>query len=162
MAMAVMAWVIAIPLLGMVTGLRTFMPMAVICWFAYRGNLPVNDDWTEWTAKLTAAIVFTVLAAGEVIGDKLPQTPDRISLVPLLFRLIFGSLAGAIVAAGLDGSVIEGIFLGLIGALIGAFGGYLIRRELVHKMQCKDWPVAVAEDAIALCFAILAMGIITG
>ena len=162
MAMAVMAWVIAIPLLGLATGLRTFTPLAVLCWFAYRGNLPVNDDWTMWVAKLSTAIVFTVFAAAELIGDKHPRIPDRISLGPLLFRLGFGSLAGAIVAAGLDGPVIEGILLGLGGAFLGAFGGYLIRRELVQHMGCKDWPIAAAEDIIAICCAVLAMGIITG
>jgi uncharacterized membrane protein len=162
MAMAVMAWVIAIPLLGLVTGLRTFTPMAILCWFAYSGNLPVNDEWTMWVPKLTTAIIFTVLAIGELVGDKLPRIPDRVSRGPLLARLFFGSLAGAIVAAGLNGSVIEGVLLGLVGALLGTLGGYLTRRDLVDKLKCQDWPVAVAEDIIGIFCAVLAMGIITG
>jgi uncharacterized membrane protein len=162
MVMAVMAWVIAIPLLGLVTGLRTFTPMAILCWFAYFGHLPINDDWTAWVPKLSTAIVFSVLAIGELIGDKLPQIPGRTSLGPMLGRLGFGGLAGAIVAAGLDGSVVEGVVLAMAGALIGTFGGYLIRRDVVQHLQCKDWYVALAEDAIAICCAIFAMGIVTG
>jgi uncharacterized membrane protein len=162
MTMAMMAWVIALPLLGVVTGLRTLTPIAVLCWFAYRGYLPVDDTWAFWTAKSASVIVFTVLAVGELIGDKLPKTPDRISIGPLLARICFGGLVGAIVATGLNGSAIEGLVLGAGGAVIGAFGGYLVRRELVQSLGCKDWYIAVAEDAIAVGCAILAMGVVTG
>jgi uncharacterized membrane protein len=162
MTMAVLAWLVAIPLLGAVTGMRTFTPMAVLCWFAYRGDLPVDDTWASWAGKLTTAIIFSVLAASELVGDKLPRIPDRIAPFPLVARVLFGGLVGAIVATGLDGSVIEGVLLGVGGALIGAFGGGLIRRELVRELGCKDWQVAVAEDAIAICCAVLSMGVVTG
>jgi uncharacterized membrane protein len=75
---------------------------------------------------------------------------------------VFGGLIGAIVAVGLNGSSFEGGILGVAGALVGAFGGFLIRRDLVQKNGRKDWPVALVEDAIALGCAILAMGIVTG
>jgi uncharacterized membrane protein len=162
MTMAVLAWLIAIPLLGAVTGLRTLTPMAVLCWFAYLGHLPVDGTWAFWSGKFSVAIVFTVLAVGEYIGDKLPNTPNRISLFPLITRLVFGGLMGAIVATGLDGSAFEGILLGTGGALVGAFAGYLIRRELVQRLECKDWYIAVAEDVLAVVCAILAMGVVTG
>ncbi len=154
MTMAVLAWLVAIPLLGVVTGLRTMMPMAVLCWFAYRGDLPVDDTWASWAGKLPTAIIFSVLAAGELVGDKLPRTPNRIAPFPLVARFCFGGLVGAIVATGLDGSVLEGVLLGAGGALIGAFGGFLIRRELVEQLGSRDWQVAVAEDAIAICCAV--------
>ena len=162
MTMSVLSWLIAIPLLGAVTGLRTMTPMMVICWFAYRGNLPVDGTWAAWTGHLISAIVFTVLAVGEYIGDKLPKTPNRTAPGPLVARLVFGGLGGAIVATGLNGSIVEGVLLGLAGALLGAFGGYLVRRELVHLLACKDWYVAVVEDLVAIGCAILAMGVITG
>ncbi|MEO8737186.1 MAG: DUF4126 family protein [Edaphobacter sp.] len=162
MATAVMAWILAIPLLGAATGMRTFTPMAVLCWFAYLGYLPVDGTWAFLAAKPAMAIVFTVLALGEIVGDKLPRIPDRISTGPLLARLVFGGLVGAIVAAALNGSEFEGAVLGLGGALVGAFGGYLVRREIVERSSCKDWPVAVAEDLVTVGFAILAMGVVTG
>jgi uncharacterized membrane protein len=162
MAMAVMAWIIAIPLLGAAAGMRTFTPMAVVCWFAYLGYLPVDGTWAFWVAKLITAIVFTVLALGELIGDKLPSAMDRTAMGPLVARLIFGGLVGGIVAAALNGSEFEGVVLGLGGALVGAFGGYLIRREIVERSGGKDWPVAVAEDLVTIGFAIVAMGIVTG
>ena len=162
MAMAMMAWIVAIPMLGAATGMRTFTPMAVICWFAYTGYLPVEGTWASWVAKLVTAIVFTVLALGELVGDKLPKTPDRTATGPLIARLIFGALVGGIVAASLNGSEIEGVILGVGGALVGAFGGQLIRREIVERSGSKDWPVAVAEDLVTVGFAVLALGIVTG
>jgi uncharacterized membrane protein len=162
MAMEMMTWLIAIPLLGLITGVRTFTPMAVLCWFAWAGYLPVQDTWAFWTAKLVTAIVFTVLALGEYVGDKLPKTPNRTSPGPLIARLIFGALIGAIVAAGLNGAGIEGVILGVLGALVGTFAGFLIRREIVIWLGCKDWPVALVEDVSAILCAVLAMGVVTG
>jgi uncharacterized membrane protein len=162
MALAVMSWLLAIPLLGAVTGLRSMMSMAVLCWFVYKGHMVLDGSWDAWATKLPTAILFTVLAVGELIADKLPRTPNRTSPGPLLVRIVMGGLVGALVADGLNGPGFEGVFLGVVGALIGAFGGFLIRREVVERGNGSDWPVAVVEDAIAIGCAVLAMGIITG
>ena len=162
MAMAILTWLIAIPLLGVVTGMRSMTAMAVLCWFAYRGDLPLNDTWAWWAAKLVTAIIFSVLALGEFVVDKLPKTPNRTAPVGLLVRVVMGGLVGAIVAAGLNGSEFEGVILGVGGALIGTFGGFLVRREIVLRLGCKDLPVALAEDLSAIVCAVLAMGVVTG
>ena len=86
MTILVLTWLVAIPLLGVVTGLRTMTPMAVLCWFAYTTDLPVQGTWAFWTAKLVSVIIFTVLAAGEYFGDKLPRTPNRTDPGPLAAR----------------------------------------------------------------------------
>jgi uncharacterized membrane protein len=162
MAMAILTWLVAVPLLGVVTGMRSMTAMAVLCWFAYRGDLSLDDTWAAWAGKLTTAIIFTVLAVGELVADKLPKTPNRTAPFPLLARVILGGLVGAIVAAGLNGSEFEGVILGVGGALIGAFGGFLVRREIVIRFGGKDWPVALVEDASAIICAVFAMGIVTG
>jgi uncharacterized membrane protein len=162
MAMAILTWLVAVPLLGVVTGMRSMTAMAVLCWFAYRGDLSLDDTWATWAGKLTTAIIFTVLAVGELVADKLPKTPNRTAPFPLLARVILGGLVGAIVAAGLNGSEFEGVILGVGGALIGAFGGFLVRREIVIRFGGKDWPVALVEDASAIICAVFAMGIVTG
>jgi uncharacterized membrane protein len=162
MTMTMLAWLVALPLLGVVTGMRTFVPMAVLCWFAYRGNLPVDGTWAAWTGHLVTALIFSVLAVGEIVGDKLPKTPNRTNLLGMTGRIIVGGLMGAIVATALDGSVFEGILLAVSGAFVGAHAGYLVRRELVVLLRWKDWHVAVFEDVIAVVWAVLAMGVVTG
>ncbi len=161
MGVAIMALLFAVPLLGALTGLRTMMPMAVLCWFAYLGYLPVEGTWAFWSAKLVTVVVFTVLAAGELIGDKLPMTPDRISAFPLIARVCFGGLVGALAATGLHASAVEGIILGSLSALGGAFVGYFIRRLLVEEKNNPDMVVAVCEDALTIVLSVIAMRIIT-
>jgi len=170
MTMAVLSWVLAIPLLGVMTGLRTMTPIAVMCWFAYlgqagsqdQGDLPVAGTWAFWTAKLATVVIFTLFALGEYVGDKLPQTPNRIAPGPLGARIVFGGLVGAIAATAMQGSVIEGIILGSLGALVGAFVGYHVRKHLVEISGRPDWNVALLEDVSALLLSIFALGIITG
>jgi uncharacterized membrane protein len=147
----------AIPLLGLMTGCRTMSPMAVLCWFLYLGELKVEGTWAFWAAKLVTVIVFTVLAAGELIGDKLPQTPNRTALMPLVARMLFGGLVGAIVATGLHASLNIGVLAGSVFALAGAFLGYHIRHWLVASRKLPDFAVALAEDAVVIGVSIAAL-----
>lgn len=162
MAMAVLSWLVAIPLLGFCTGLRSMTPMALICWYAHLGYLPVEGTWAFWAASPVSVGVFTLLAAGEYIGDKLPRTPSRIAAFPLIARLVFGGLVGAIIATALSGSILEGAFLALIGAALGSFGGYFLRRLAVERTGWPDWRIAVAEDVLTLICSFFAMGVVTG
>ena len=177
MALAMLSWIFAIPLLGFLTGFRTLTPIAVLCWFAYAGQLGlpahhlpdsvihgtgVHGTWAFWAARPISAIIFSILAVGELIGDKLPMTPDRIAPFPLIARVCFGGLVGALAATGLHGSAIEGAFLGSISALAGAFVGFYCRRALTQEQGFPDLAVAIGEDVITISLSILAMGIITG
>jgi uncharacterized membrane protein len=157
-----MSLLIAIPLLGLTTGLRSMTPMALICWYAVLGYLPVDGTWAAWTAHLWVAVVLTVLAVGELIADKLPRTPDRTATGPLLWRLILAGMAGSIAAGAINEPGLEGVLLAELGALLGAFGGFMVRRDLVEKMDCKDWHVAVAEDLITILCAGFALHVVTG
>lgn len=162
MAIAMMSWMLAIPLLGLTTGLRSMTPMAVVCWFAYFGYLPVDGTWASWTAKLWVAIAWTVLALGELAADKTSWIPNRTAAGPLLARVVLGGMAGAIATIALAGPAIEGILLAVIGALLGAFGGFMVRRDLVEKLGCQDWHVAVAEDLFTILAAGFALHVVTG
>lgn len=162
MSSPILAWLIAIPVLGVMTGLRAMTPMAVLCFFAHRGDLEVSGTWAFWTAKPVTVIIFIVLALGEYIGDKLPGTPNRTSTFPLVSRIAFGALVGALAATGLHGSALEGSFLGAISAFAGAFLGYSVRQWLTREKGLPDLPVALGEDALALGLTFLAIGIVTG
>ena len=146
MAIAVLSWLVAIPLLGFATGLRTMTPIALGCWFVYLGHLPVPTGWAFWTTSRVTVIVFTLLAIGEYVGDKLPQTPN--GLGPLAWWLVWrlAGLVGALAAQGLKGSLVEGILLGSICAVLGTFVGFYVRREIVSRTAWPDWTIGLAED----------------
>jgi len=161
MTLEVLTWLIAIPLLGFITGMRTMTPMAVLCWFAWLKLLPV-DDWALWSAKLPVVILFTLLAALEYAADKYGMTPRPTRPFVLIVRLFFGGLVGAILATSLDAPGVEGVILGVLGALVGAFTAYQLRHQLTHRIGCKTWHVTLTEDILAVACAIFCMGIVTG
>jgi uncharacterized membrane protein len=162
MNIALLSWLVAIPLLGLATGNRCMTPMAIVCWVAWSGHMPIHHSWAFWTTKLVTAIVFTVLALGELIGDKLPMTPNRIAIFPLLARIGFGGLVGGICATSLHGELAEGVILGAISAVAGSFLGFHLRRHLVKVKGFPDLPVALAEDAVTILLSVGALAIITG
>jgi len=152
-----MPWFIAIPILGYANGLRTMTPIAVLCWFAYTERLPVQDTWASWTGILVTAIVFTFFAIGELIGDKLPKTPSRLSPFPLVARMVFGGLVGSIAVISVYEPTYIGVLLGALFAVLGAFLGYHLRHYLTTALKLPDFPVAVAEDAVTIVLAVVAL-----
>jgi uncharacterized membrane protein len=137
-------------------------PIAVVCWFGFLGHLPIRDTWAFWVLYPVTTAVFTILALGELVGDKLPMTPNRTAIFPLLARVGFGGLVGAIAATNLRGSILEGIILGAISGLAGSFLGFHVRRHLVKVKLFKDLHIALVEDAVTIGLSIVAMGIVIG
>jgi len=135
-------------LIGVSTGMRTMTATAVLCWFAYLQLLP-QHGLLFWTGMLVSAIVFTVLALGEYVGDTLPTTPNRTAPGPLAARIVFGALAGSMAARGTMEPYAGGVIFGVMGALIGAYGGMRARLYFA-KLVGRDLPVALAESALAL------------
>ncbi|QNI37092.1 DUF4126 family protein [Edaphobacter albus] len=161
MTLEVLTWLIAIPLLGFITGMRSMTPMAVLCWFAWLKLLPV-DDWAWWAAKLAIALLFTALAVMEYLADKYSHMPRPTRPYALIVRFFLGGLIGAIVASSLDAPGVEGVILGVLGALVGSFCAYQLRHQLTHRLGCKTWHVTLTEDVFAIAATIICMGIITG
>jgi len=100
----------------------------------------------------TAVGIFSVLAIGELVADKLPMIPKRTAPVPLMARIITGGLCGVCLCASARQSLTIGAFLGGIGAVVGAFLGYGIRRRL--DLHINNLVVAVCEDAAAVGLAL--------
>lgn len=138
-----------VALLGVCTGLRTLTPIAVLSWFAYLHALHLVG-WHAFAASLVSVILFTAMALGEYIGDKLPTTPSRTSAVGLIGRSCFGALAGLLLAQPLALNTTTSLLIGVLGALIGAYAGWFVRTRSVVALRSADWPVAVIEDVIAI------------
>jgi uncharacterized membrane protein len=147
-----MLWII---LLGVATGMRTFTAMAVLCWFMWFARLPVTG-LNAWTASVVSVVVFTALALGEYYGDTQPGTGSRKGPLGLSFRLVFGAGVGALVASSFMEPVAGGVLLGIVGALIGTYGGYSARMYLAGRVG-DDFPVAVGESAVAVVLSVVAM-----
>jgi uncharacterized membrane protein len=49
-----------------------------------------------------------------------------------------------------DASLVLAVIAGVIGALVGTFGGYNVRHALVTRGHLPDFAVALVEDAVAV------------
>ena len=145
-----MHWIL---LMGFLTGCRTMTGIAVVCWCAHYGLIPVDGSWARWAASWAAVIVFTLAALSEYVADVLPQTPSRKSLGPALARVVFAALVGAICATSQMEPVAGGVIAGVAGALIGIQVGYWARMRVAAKVG-SDLPVGLAESAIVLVLAV--------
>jgi uncharacterized membrane protein len=142
-------------LIGVVAGSRAMMAPAAVTWAAWLGRLHLKGSWLEFLSSPWACGIFTLLALIELVTDQLPTTPSRTVPVQFAARLVTGGLSGLAIGAGY-GSQLPGLFMGLVGAIIGTFGGRALRGWLA-KAFANDHPAALVEDAIALAGAAVVM-----
>ncbi len=139
--------------IGIVAGLRSLLAPAVIAWAAHFDLLILHASPLAFMGSRAAVAIFSTFAIGELIADKLPTTPKRTALAPLLARILLGALSGASLCAATGKSLLAGALLGGIGGVIGAFVGYEIRRRVVNNLHVKDTFVAICEDLVAIALA---------
>jgi uncharacterized membrane protein len=140
-------------LVGIVAGLRAMTAPAAVSWAARLGRLDVSGSWLAFLGYGWTPWILTLLAAGELVTDQLPSTPSRTVPVQFGARVLMGALCGAAIAAG-SGSMVAGGLLGIAGAVIGTFGGRVLRARLAAALG-SDRPAALLEDALALGGALL-------
>ncbi len=134
-----------------IAGMRSMSAPALLSHYLTR-----NPSWFLLSSPLRAlqkplvARGFKLAAAGEMVMDKLPCTPDRIAPRVLLGRLLSGALVGAAVYKSREGSGATGAVVGGLGAVVATFISYALRMGI---SQQAGWPVAavgVGEDALVL------------
>ncbi len=96
------------------------------------------------------AKVLTLLAAGELVGDKLPGTPDRISPPALIGRGLSGALIGATLAIRQRQSRRTGAAVGVLGAVAGAYATFHLRQRLAQSTGFPDPVWALLEDGLMI------------
>jgi hypothetical protein len=120
----------AAALLGVATGMRSLLPLAVL-------------SVTQGSPRGLQALLLP-LAATELVRDKLPGTGSRLAPVPLAARIVAGGLG----AAWLTRSRRPAPLI-LAGALLGS----RVRRRLPQATGTPDLPWAVVEDVTAAAVA---------
>ncbi|MEO7335091.1 MAG: DUF4126 domain-containing protein, partial [Caldimonas sp.] len=131
-----------------IAGLRAMTAPAAVSWAAALGGLSLQGTPLAFLGHAAAPWILTVLAAGELVADKLPKTPSR--KVPVQFgtRLLTGALSGAAIGAASQ-SLLVGAVLGVVGAVLGTLGGAAARARLAGAFG-RDLPAALLEDLVAV------------
>jgi uncharacterized membrane protein len=143
-------------LLGIVAGLRSQFPAAALA----AGGLEPTARPLALIATRGGRRAAYLAAAGEIVADKLPVTPDRVQTGGLVARAASGAIAGAVLASagGVRGArLVLPVLAGAGGAYLGSWGGFTARRALVAATGLPDPVVAVAEDVVAIGLAAVAV-----
>lgn len=146
-------------LIGVIAGLRTMVAAAAVAWGAYLGFLALTGTWLSFLTSIWAVVILTILAAGELVTDKLPATPSRKVPVQFAGRIAIGALAGAALGAGL-GLWLGALVAGAVGAVAGTLGGAAVRARLANALG-RDMPAALIEDVAAIVGAWLIINAVT-
>ena len=136
--------------IGIIAGLRSLTAPALVSWAARLGWLDLSGSWLSFLGSRAATIILSLLALAELVADKLPKTPNRTDLGPLVFRVITGGFSGIGICASAHQSLVIGMLLGVLGSIAGAFAGYEIRHRLVKTFGLPDFGAALAEDIVAI------------
>ena len=136
-------------LIGLFAGLRSVTPPAAVAWAVHLGWLNLARP-LALIGSLPAVIILSLLALTEFFIDKLPNTPSRTAPPGLIARVVTGALCGACVSLGGGKSALVGAGLGLLGGIVGCFGGYQARVGLVKSLRQPDFNVAMVEDLVAI------------
>jgi uncharacterized membrane protein len=142
-------------LVGLVSGLRTFLAPAAVSWFARLAMLPVAATPMAFMGFRYTPIVFTLLAIVELFTDTLPSTPSRRVPPQFIARVISGALVGATVGAAAQ-MLVLGLVLGILGAVAGTLGGSAVRGKLAVAFH-HDLPAALLEDVAAIAIAVCSL-----
>ena len=137
-------------LIGAVGGLRSLTAPAAVAWAAHLGWIHLQSTPLAFMGSTAAVAVLTLMALGELIADKLPTTPSRLSALGMGARISLGVLSGACLALAGAQSLWVGGILGALGGVVGAFAGYNARVRSVRALNVPDFVVALVEDAVAI------------
>jgi uncharacterized membrane protein len=124
---------------------------AAVSWAARLGWLRLQGTPLAFLGHPVTPYILTALAVGELIADKLPNTPSRKSAMGCSGRIVTGALSGAAIGAS-DNALALGLVSGIAGAVAGTLLGYEARVRAA-KAVGKDLPVALTEDLIAISAA---------
>jgi uncharacterized membrane protein len=141
--------------MGAAAGMRSMAAPAIVSHLAKAGHLPLEQGRIGFLGRPSTAKTMAMLAAGELIADKLPFVPKRTKTPSLIVRTASGALSGSALASSKKRSVLLGALLGAAGAVAATYGAYALRKSTSEKLHIPDPIVAVIEDAVVATCAYL-------
>jgi uncharacterized membrane protein len=145
--------------MGVIAGMRSMSAPALVS-NHIAGNSPEGISETPFKVLgyPKTAYLLKGLALGEMIADKLPVVPARISPGPLAFRIISGAVCGGAVCAAEGERADIGAIAGGVAAIAGAYGFYHLRRSVGRESKAPDPLLGLAEDAMVITGGLKIMG----
>jgi len=134
---------------GWISGMRSVSALAFTSNLLqqHRAVLPLSRP-LRFLARPIVTKTVLALAAGEFVGDKLPETPDRIAPTPLTGRALMGAISGAVIYTLAKKSPLTGALVGGLTAIVSSYAMYKLRKEIKLNTDVPDVTLGLAEDAL--------------
>jgi len=132
--------------LGAVTGVRSMVGLAFFSDHANEDR-EKNNPALNLLQMPQAAPILKVMAAGEVVMDKMPFAPDRTAAGPLIGRAVLGALVGAAISKD---KWVQGGIAGAVGAVVSAYTIYHLRKALHNDRHIPNMVLGMVEDAVVM------------
>ena len=137
--------------IGFVAGMRSLSAPAIVSHKLSTAQPdPIPTSKLHFFTSLKAANALMVLAGAELVGDKVPNVPNRIETQPLTMRIASGAACGAAISEAEGKQARFGAVFGGLGAIAGAYTFFYLRRWLTFEKGLPDPYVAIAEDVLAI------------
>jgi uncharacterized membrane protein len=137
--------------LGVLAGMRSMTAPALLSHsLSNNPTKKLGKSRLRFMQSPTTAKVLTVMAGGELIGDKLPNAPDRTAPPILGGRIIAGALVGAATYKASGGKPLKGALLGSAAAVASTYGMLALRKYLGKATGLPDIVWGLTEDATTI------------
>lgn len=137
--------------LGAISGLRSMAAPALLARAASRGDVAgLRATPFALLGGGRASTALQVLMVGEMIGDKTPFVPSRVSAGPLFGRVLSGALVGSAHFASRRRQGLSGALLGAASALAGVYAADRLRSATTQGLGLPDPLFGLLEDGLIL------------
>jgi uncharacterized membrane protein len=137
--------------IGTLAGMRTSSAPAVASQIlSHHYSKRLKSSPLNFMQSKKVANILTALTVVELIGDKLPATPNRTKPAGVIFRGLSGALAGASIYKASGNNVLIGTLIGTASAVASTYISFLLRKSIVKNTSIIDPIIGVLEDALVI------------
>jgi uncharacterized membrane protein len=137
--------------MGVIAGMRSMSaPAFVSNYLAHQNSKELTNSSFSLMGSARVANVLKIAAVGEMVADKLPAIPARISPGPLMARILSGALCGASICTAEGKRADVGGILGGLSAIGSAYAFYHLRQEIGETKILPDAALGLGEDALVV------------
>lgn len=137
--------------LGAIAGMRaTFAPSLASQFLNNKSFKSLAKSNLKFLQLPLSNVITKIISTGEIVGDKLPATPNRTSAPQLATRVVSGALVGATIFQAYKQNRITGIVLGGLSALTMTYASFYARKYFANAYKIEDAILGGIEDLIAL------------
>lgn len=104
----------------------------------------------SWLQSSAAGTGLKLLAGAEMVGDKLPNAPDRTQAISVAGRAMSGALVGAVLYKLNRQKMLRGAVVGGLGAVAGTFGAFALRKLASSKGELPEPLPGLLEDLLVV------------